>query len=231
MLDMATLDTVSLTGQQSYRLVNAKLPPISLFDDVADADEFDLLYELQEITNPRIQNEVGNLNLLPKDQIPFGIAGCSYATASFTHVNPDGSRFSDGSYGVLYLADSPDTAIAETRYHQDRYLSNIEGLHYDVITMRGLACRFDGDLFDITRLGDGAIYHETDYAAPRQFAEQVRKEGGEGLQYRSVRNEGATCWALFTPKRVKAINQSAHFEFIWNGKTISKVETISQVRQ
>ena len=42
--------------------------------------------------------------------------------AAFTHLNPQGSRFSDGSYGVFYCARSRDTAIAETRYHSALFL-------------------------------------------------------------------------------------------------------------
>ena len=56
---------------KSYRLVNSKFPPIALFDDVASDEEFDALYALQALTNPRLQNEVGNLNLIPRSEIPF----------------------------------------------------------------------------------------------------------------------------------------------------------------
>jgi hypothetical protein len=92
-------ELAELAGEQlqAYRLVNSKFPPIAMFDDVADADEFEVLYQIQALTNPRLKNEVGHLELIARDQIPFGIPGCSYATAPFTHVNPAGSRFSDGS--------------------------------------------------------------------------------------------------------------------------------------
>ena len=96
---------------QAYRLVNSKFPPIALFDDVADADEFEVLFEIQALTNPRLKNELGQLELIARSEIPFGIAGCSYAIAPFTHVNPAGSRFSDGLFGVLYLADSMEAAL------------------------------------------------------------------------------------------------------------------------
>ena len=39
---------------QAYRLVNSKFPPIALFEDVADADEFEVLYQIQALTNPRL---------------------------------------------------------------------------------------------------------------------------------------------------------------------------------
>jgi hypothetical protein len=103
---------------QAYRLVNSKFPPIALFDDVADAADFEAIYQLQAMTNPRLQNELGRLELIPRDQIPFGIPGCSYATAPFTHVNPAGSRFSNGSFGVLYLADKMDTGSATGRTYR-----------------------------------------------------------------------------------------------------------------
>jgi len=227
--NVAHISNTRLSEQKGYRLINSKFPPIALFDDVASADEFEALYELQALTNPRIQNELGNLNLIAKDNIPFGIEGCSYATAPFTHVNPEGSRFSDGMYGVLYIADALDTAIAETRYHQNKIFNNIKGLHYDVITMRGLTCYFSGELVDVTTY-DKCIYHPTDYTDAQQLGRMLYKQEQQGLAYHSVRNTGAKCWALFTPKHISSIKQTAHFEFIYDGKCISRVETISKVR-
>ena len=41
--------------------------------------------------------------------------------ASFTHLNPRGSRFSDGSFGVYYAASELETAIAETIFHFEEF--------------------------------------------------------------------------------------------------------------
>ena len=48
--------------------------------------------------------------------------GCGPIMAAFTHLNPNGSRFSDGSYGVFYCARGRHTAIEETRYHSTLFL-------------------------------------------------------------------------------------------------------------
>lgn len=215
---------------QAYRLVNSKFPPIALFDDVADAEEFETLYQLQALTNPRLQNEIGRLELIPRADIPFGIPGCAYATAPFTHINPAGSRFSDGSYGVLYLAASLDTALAEVRYHQNRYWSNVDGLNYERFVFRGLSCLFsEGAMLDATVLGsEHAIYDAGDYSAAQMLGRNTRQAGRPGLHYRSVRKPGETCWALMTPKPVHSIIQSAHYEMIWNGG-VTSVSTISAV--
>jgi len=208
---------------KSYRLVNSKFPPIALFDDVASADEFDILYEIQAMTNPRLQNEVGRLNLIPRSEIPFGINGCSYATAPFTHVNPDGSRFGDGSFGILYLADTMETAIAEVRHHQQAYWSKVEGLNYERFVFRGLVCQFNEvGVLDATSLPlSHPIYAPDSYVASRALGTDVKNAKAPGLRYHSVRSEGNTCWALTTPRHVASIIQSSHYEMVWNNEITS----------
>ncbi len=215
---------------QAYRLVNSKFPPIDLFDDVADAEEFEILYQLQALTNRRLHNETGRLELIPRSEIPFGIPGCSYATAPFTHVNPAGSRFSDGSYGVLYLADSMETALVEVRHHQEQYWSNVEGLNFERFVFRGLSCQFnEAGLLDATSVPmSEPIYDADDYTHSRQFGRLVRQGGFPGLRYHSVRNPGQHCWALLTPRRVLSIIQTAHYEMIWNAG-ITSVSVIAEV--
>lgn len=215
--------------QQAYRLVNSKFPPIDLFDDVANADEFEALYQIQALTNPRLLNQAGRLELIAVGQIPFGITGCSYATAPFTHVNAEGSRFSDGSYGVLYLADTLDTALAEVRYHQNAYWSKVQGLNYERFVFRGLSC-----VFNETGMLDAApvpmsdpIYHPDDYSHGHLLGRELRDKGHKGLRYQSVRAPGQLCWALMTPRPVSSIIQTAHYEMIWNGQ----VTSVSQINQ
>lgn len=231
MVTLESLNQLPAGERQSYRLINSKFPPISLFEDVADADEFASLFALQALTNPRLQNEVGSLELIPRQQIPFGIPGCSYAIAPFTHVNPDGSRFSDGRFGVLYLADTMQTALAEVSYHQQRYWQQVPDLHYERFVLRGLSCQFEqAGCYDATRLPrTDPIYHPDNYAAARALGIAAQQTTASGLRYHSVRNQGATCWALFSPQPVRAIVQCAHYEMIWNGgiTAVNKLTTPS----
>lgn len=213
---------------QTYRLINSKFPPIALFDDVADAGEFEALYQIQALTNPRLLNEVGVIELIPREQIPFGIPGCSYATAPFTHVNPDGSRFSDGSFGVLYLADNMETALAEVAYHQNKYWSKVESLSYERFVFRGLTCRFsDSAMKDASVLPmTDPIYDPDEYAHSHQLGKAAKAAKCPGLKYGSVRSVGNHCWALMTPTPVTSIHQTAHYEMIWNGR-ITSVNRVS----
>ena len=224
-------ELAELAGEplQAYRLVNSKFPPVALFDDVADADEFEVLYQIQELTNPRLKNEVGRLELIPRSDIPFGIPGCSYATAPFTHVNPAGSRFSDGRFGVLYLADSMETALAEVKHHQSLYWSNVPGLNYERLVFRGLSCSFvEAGMKDATSIAmTDPVYDPDDYTHSRRLGKLVKEAGCPGLRYNSVRMHGSHCWALMTPKPVLSVVQAAHYEMIWNGQ----VTSVSQISE
>lgn len=214
-----------LKTQEVYRLVNSKFPPESLFDDVADIDEFEAIFAIQAMTNPRIQDQLGNLNLIPKNEIPFGIDGVNYVTAPFTHTNPDGSRFSDGTFGVLYVADKMEAAIAETRYHQEKIFNNIVGLHFDSITMRGIVVVISGNVVDCTSQEE--IHHPEDYSLSRTLGIQLQKEGELGIKYNSVRLANSICWGFFSPKTVHSAIQSKHYEFIYDGTAISHVREVT----
>lgn len=222
------LPQVKLQQQRCYRLINSKYPPVSVFDDVADSDEFDALFELQALTNPRLRAQAGNLTLLPRSSIPFGIAGCSYAVAPFTHVNPAGSRFSDGRFGVLYLAENVQTAVSEVAYHQGQYWAKVPGLAYERFVFKALSCQFSNvSLTDLTSLPlQHAVYHPQDYSAARTLGISLREQGNAGVQYHSVRNKGALCWGLFSPQYVTQMVQSAHYEMIWQSGSISAINQI-----
>ncbi|MGP9635000.1 RES family NAD+ phosphorylase [Halomonas sp. AOP43-A1-21] len=228
MVALETLPELPAQPVIGYRLINSKFPPIDLFDDVADEDEFAALHALQALTNPRLQNQVGNLALLPVKEIPFGIRGCSYAVAPFTHVNPSGSRFSDGGFGVLYVADNLATAIAEVKYHQQIYWAKVAGLHFERFVFRGLKCAFnERGCRDATVLKrSNPIYAPSDYRTSRVLGWSVREAQAGGLRYHSVREPEATCWALMTPRQVSDVVQTTHLEMIWNG-SVAQVNQLS----
>lgn len=214
------------------RLVNSRFPPISLFEDVASPEEFDALYRIQALTNPRIQTEVGNLEMVRREEIPFGISGCSYATAPFTHVNPEGSRFSDGSFGMLYIGDTTETAIAEVEYHQRKYWAGVHGLHYDRFVFRNLKVSFgDAGFRDACALSPNhPIYNPDSYQASRELGLELKKSRVSGLRYHSVRNPGSTCWGTYTPSVVTEIIQTSHYEMVWSGQEISSVSRLETLR-
>jgi hypothetical protein len=110
-----------ITWLPCWRIIPSRFPPIDLFERVADPADLEAIYELESLTNAHIREEVGELQLVPSQDRISG-RGTGYIMAAFTHLNPAGSRFSDGTYGVFYAASTLDTAIAETRYHREQFL-------------------------------------------------------------------------------------------------------------
>ena len=106
---------------RAYRMINSAFPPITLFEDVLAPEDLQTAYALEALTNDRLVQEAGVLSrVLPEDRISG--PGSSPVMAAFTHIGKT-SRFTDGTYGVYYAASSQAAAIAETSYHQERFLA------------------------------------------------------------------------------------------------------------
>ena len=137
--------------QRAYRIVPSRFPPVGVFDAIAEPKDLDALYRIESLTNPRLREEWGELSNVPKVHRVSG-PGTTPLMAAFTHLNPDGSRFSGGSYGVLYLAHEFDTAVEETVYHREQFLKATHEPPID-ITMRCYVTGVHGTLHDIRNLG------------------------------------------------------------------------------
>ncbi|RYG08305.1 MAG: RES domain-containing protein, partial [Chitinophagaceae bacterium] len=182
-MDVNTIPLTTFLNQTAYRLIPSKYPPRSLFDDVATHDEFEVLFAIQELTNPRIRNEVGNLNRVPAQDRPYGIRGCNYALGPFVHLNPAGSRFSNGEFGVYYAAEDVQTAIAETRHHQQNYFSAVVGLKFDRLTMRCLKTQFSATLRDIrgNEFKENEWYDKNKYIAAQLLGSSLKANNDSGI--------------------------------------------------
>jgi RES domain len=234
MVELDKLPPVPLQRQEAYRLISSKFPPIAIFDDVASNEEFEALYRVQSRTNPRLLDAVGEIHRVPRHRRPFGIPGCNYALAPFVHINMEGSRFSQGEFGVLYAAEQMPTAIAETRYHQERYLQQQlnSRLKYDRLVMRGLKLVFSASLLNIykPRVDQHGWYDPEDYSAARELGAAVKAADKDGILYASVRLDGEPCYALFAPDLVHSVIQTTHYEYLWDGSRISAAIELKDLR-
>ena len=146
--------------------------------------------------------------------------------AAFTHLNPEGSRFSDGSYGVYYCARELETALAEVRYHQTRFLRRTaEGPLR--LELRLYLADLDARLVDVRKAAE--CRRPDDYAPSQQLGIGLRAEGRDGIVYRSVRHEGGLCAAVFRPRLLRRCRQSKHYAFHFDGKDISAIEELTAV--
>src|ERR1700722_16484219 len=119
-----TIATRRVAWPQAGRVIASRFPPINLFERVStDPRVWEVLIELEQLTNRRVRDEVGTIHLVPAERRVAG-PNASWVMAPFTHINVLGSRFSNGAYGVYYAARHLETAIRETAYHFGRFATN-----------------------------------------------------------------------------------------------------------
>jgi hypothetical protein len=201
------------------RLVPSRYPPVGLFDVARDAEELDLLAELEGLTNPRLRDEIGQIALVPAAERMLG-PGCTPIMAAFCHPAP--SRFTDGSFGVYYAAATAATAIAETRHHRERFLREAR-IGPEVLEMRSYLSRLVVPLSALP--DDPALRDPLSYSASQPFGARARADGCNGLAYTSVRDpDGGSCVAAFRPRALTPVVQGAHYRYYWNGMAIDGVE-------
>ena len=200
-----------------------RYPTVSLFDRVADADDFDALYALESMTNERVRDEVGQIERVPRDERLFG-PGSSPIMAAFTHVNLLGSRFSDGRHGVFYAARERATAVAETRHHHGLFLAATkQGPTH--LPMRLYHVAIDARLHDLRPVGavPEAVHDPVDYGPARALGHALHAAGSAGVAYRSVRRPGGQCAGLFRPRGASRCLHAAVLLYAWDGQAFTDV--------
>jgi len=220
---MSDVATRRIRWQPAFRIVPTRYPTIYIYDRVADPADFDALYALEALTNDHLRAEAGDIDLVPLDERIFG-NGAGPIMAAFTHINPDGSRFSDGRHGVFYAAHDKPTAVAETQYHQARFLAATAQpvMH---LPMRLYSVKVSATLHDLRPLDavPKAVYAADDYSAAHSLGASLRQAGSAGVVYRSVRHEGGECVGLFKPRGASQCLHAAYLLYVWDGQRFTDV--------
>jgi hypothetical protein len=220
--------TTYLSNQKQFRIIPSTYPPINFFEDLVNPDEMETLWEIESLTNERLQHEVGELFLVPKIDRISG-PGSSVIMAAFTHLSPDrATRFTDGQFGVYYAAFSKETAIRETVYHRERFMRSTNELACE-ITMRVYEGKIIKPLHDIRGNQYKKLHHPDSYIDSQLFGHKLKKLNSWGLIYNSVRHAGGHCIAAFRPPAVSIPSPHSHIKYIWNGEKISDVLEMNHI--
>lgn len=207
----------------SYRIVPSRFPPINVFESVADPADLEAVFQVESLTNPRLREEAGELHLVaPADRMSG--PGTTPIMAAFTHLNPNGSRFSDGSFGIYYAARAERTAIFETVYHQALYLADADDPPME-LDMRVYCADLCGDFHDIRGLREThpEWYDADSYAGSQPLGSLLRSRSAWGILYESVRHRGGECAAALRPPVLSPCRQGKHLSYVWDGSRITHV--------
>jgi RES domain len=219
--DISRIPVSDTIWKPSWRLIASRYPTVSLYDDIADPADLEVVFAIEALTNPRIRDQLGQLQLVPPEERLSG-TGSTPIMAAFTHLNPQGSRFSDGSYGVYYAAHDLDTAVAEVSHHRALFLSRTAEAPID-IDLRLIAAPLAAPLHDLRKLRGSApaVYDPVDYGAGQSLGRRLREAGSWGVLYHSVRRRGGLCAGLFRPRALQSAKEAAHIALHWDGARIT----------
>lgn len=222
MIDASTVPISAVSWAGARRIIRSLYPPIDLFEDVADPEDWPLLIAAEQKTNPRLMASLGALDLVPPARRVSG-PGATYLMAPFTHLSPDRpSRLTRGDFGVLYLAQHFQTALLETMHHHARFMARTAEPPGWTSQFRELVMDVAADLGDLR--GDDPNWRPAldpdHYDEAQALAAALREAGSDGLVYPSARDPGGQCVGLFYPDRAGNVVQARHLDYHWNGAQV-----------
>jgi hypothetical protein len=209
-----------------HRLAMLQPTAIEPLVDAEDAREFLALLELTDpIERHRSGEDVTRIFPLEDDYVGDNR---EYVLAPFAYPGP--TRFSDGTFGVLYAAFDLDTAAAEVAYwlskpYQDTAAPDGIQPRKMYVTMRTVA-----DLSDVRVSSESdvssAIYHKEDYSVSRRLGAELHTARKPGIWYDSVRRVSGECIAAFFPRIISDAKPQYEVEFLWDGSRFSEFKPI-----
>jgi hypothetical protein len=221
-IDVSSIPRCRVEWQRATRIIRSLYPPIDLFEDIADPEDWALLISAEQKTNPRVMETIGNIDLVPPARRVRG-PGASYLMAPFTHISTDRpNRFSNGSYGILYVGKTFETALFETMYHHARFMRATAQQPGWASQFREIILDIDALSHDIRSIdGNSAFLSPDDYSKSQTLGAALRALGSsEVILYPSVRQPGGECVGLFYPNCASSANQGRHLDYHWNGTAV-----------
>lgn len=149
----------------------------------------------------------------------------SIVMASFTHCSTHcPTRFSNGEYGVYYAAKSMETAIKETVYHREQFLSFTKEPSCKVTMRVYKSQRILKPLVDLRHNEYKSLVGSDDYTESQKIGSELKKLNVWGAVYPSRRHQGRECVGIFRPSAVPLpLTQTKHLDYVWNGQKITHI--------
>jgi hypothetical protein len=207
----------------AIRIVGSRELLQSMFELVERAEDYEQILALEARTSEVARNAASIVATIPPAERYVG-PGADVVMAPF--ILPRRSRFSDGSYGVLYVADDLDTAIAETRHHRARALTDAR-MAPVVVPLEAYSMTLAAPVQDIRLTASPApprkIYDPENYTASRRLGHELRDAGARALHYSSVRRPGSACIGAYYATHASHVRRTMELHYHWDGAKIDRV--------
>lgn len=185
---------------------------------IADDDaHLQAIFELDAVTNDRLQAERRLLPGIGLEELVFAVPHAAVVNAAFCHPHPLGARFSSPDRGAWYAAFELATSQAEVGFHKSVQLAEI-GRFDDSVTYDDYLADISASLHDLRRArGFRACLKPDSYVESQALAARLLEAGSLSVVYPSVRKPGGTCVACFRPALVGNVRKGKTYRFTWTG--------------
>lgn len=204
-----------VTWSPSWRIIPSRFPPIDLFERIAPQTDWALLNDVETLTNDRVRLEEGKAALVRLEDRQTG-PGSSLIMAPFSHPDPNGDHFSDGTFGISYAHQTFEGALARAIKNREDFLRKTNQKPIS-LQMRVLNTDINGKLHD---LRGKAANDVRDITAARDLCRALRAEGSYGLIYEDPSPEIGITIAALRPTILKNCRQERHLTLKWDGSRI-----------
>lgn len=226
MVRKETASNVGLTNISwcpSYRIVPTKYPALQIFEQISDKNDLEALLEIEAMTDDLARQMLGNLKLISAEDSIIG-QGADRIMPSFVIFDqePLASRFSSNDFGAYYAGREIQTALRESMFRRDKFLSKTTLPAQDLDNVLILA-DIVGQMHDVRGMKKSRsnLYHATNYAHSQAFARKLKDQGSLGIVYDSVRNPGGQCVAALRPSVISNCKEDRIITYIWDGSKIT----------
>jgi len=205
-----------------WRIIPSRYPPADLLERISSSDDWPALADIESLTNDRLRHETGLVNLMRPDDAVSG-PGSSLIMAPFTHLDPNGDHFTDGTFGVCFAASTFEASLEWSIRRREAFLQDTNEPPIN-LQMRVLNMDLNGALHDLC--GDSAIdLNQMD--STRTVGCQLRGDGSYGVIFNNAVIEGARNVAVFRPSVLSNCRQERHLAYKWDGERIASVYDFS----
>jgi hypothetical protein len=180
-----------------------------------DPTEFDILLDLDNLTNHRVTSGQGT-TYQPYEQMILG---------AFEHAGNNRFNPPHPGHGAWYAADALDTCVYEVAHHFkaraiDEGLTGIRHVTEYTIYQCDAQDTFYDAMGDPDYLSQLASDPDS-YAYSQPLGEEVRQQGRAGILYDSVRSPqaGNVCVAFLQPWAVRNVGRTDQIYLLWDPET------------
>lgn len=195
-------------------LIPTQFPTISLYAEVAAESDYDALYELESLTNPRIIQEK-RIKAMQKSATSAQLQ--NFNLAPMAYPNPDGTTYFDGSQPSAEFFGSEALALTVSILKREQFLRDA-AMPAQTVDVRMLKRQVKGRFARVPC--PKGVAQSNLHGIGQEIA---ANDDFQGVVYPSAIMDGHFVYGVIDGRCLEPAYQTNHYAFYWDGAKIAKI--------